>query len=68
MTDEQATEAVRARYAAASPGRLANLARDWTQVIGREDYPEAAERLELIRAAQIGGVPVGTPAARGVIR
>lgn len=52
MTEEELNEAVRARYAAASPGRLTNLARDWTQVLGREDYPEAAARLELIRAAQ----------------
>lgn len=52
MTDEEATDAVRARYAAASPGRLANLARDWSQVLGRADYPEAASRLGLIRAEQ----------------
>lgn len=68
MTDEEATEHLRARYAAASPGRLANLAREWRQALGHPNYPEAADRLELIRAAQIGGVPAGTPAARTVTR
>lgn len=52
MTTEPAIETVRRRYAAASPGRLANLARDWRQVAGHPAYPEAAERLRLIRAEQ----------------
>lgn len=43
---------IRARYAAASPGRLANLARDWAQVADHPAYPEAAGRLGLIRAEQ----------------
>jgi hypothetical protein len=68
MTDEEATQIVRERYAAASPGRLANLEREWTQALGHPNYPEAAERLELIRAAQLGGVPVATTAARAVTR
>ncbi|MGW4525214.1 hypothetical protein [Amycolatopsis sp. NPDC004378] len=68
MTDEEATQHLRARYAAASPGRLANLERDWGQALGHPSYPEAAERIELIRAAQLGGRAVRTPAARAVTR
>lgn len=68
MTDEEATEVVRRRYAAASSGRVKNLERDWGQALGHPGYPEAAERLELIRAAQVGGRTVRTPAARAVTR
>lgn len=50
MTDEEAIQLVRRRYAAAPPGRLANLARDWGQVADHPAYPEAAFRLDLIRA------------------
>jgi hypothetical protein len=52
VTDEEAAQAVAARYATASPERLANLARDWSQVFGRADYPEAPSRLGLIRQEQ----------------
>jgi DNA-binding transcriptional regulator YbjK len=65
MTDEEATQRLKERYAAASPGRLANLEREWRQALGHPNYPEAADRLELIRAAQIDGVSVHT-AARAV--
>lgn len=53
MTTEPAIETVRRRYAAASPGRLANLARDWRQALGHPAYPEAADRLRLILGEQM---------------